>query len=202
MSRRYGRRQRRAAREQIEALTRDAFQLFTKSEQQQRDIVAQRALYYVLMQRIEDWDSEIRSMLGPYTSFAIDDTTFRVDSLDSIRQMAVMPPLSLSLLSPDSVPDQVSYHVYRVLNIVASLEERDLMTIRQYLRLRIACGTDQEGEVYLGMSEPHWRHLQHHPEARPRIVRDIAEHLLHKLAEPPKPKPRPLPSESWVDARR
>lgn len=70
MSRHFGRKQRRAALAQIGRLQ-------TENNKFARSTVILLRDKRELQAKIELWDAEIRSLLGPYTSFAIEERTFR-----------------------------------------------------------------------------------------------------------------------------
>lgn len=200
MSSRYGRKQKRAAREQIGMLE---LSLDTAMSGLTNHRIALRTVqdrFDDLKQRIVEWDGDIRSMLGPYTSFAINDATFRLDQPDHIREMAIMPELpSILAMRADEVTDSVSYYVARMFHLIVDLDETDRMTLRRYLSLRLKWGTDRQAYSCLAMSESSWAHLKQAGGAgRARAIRNIAEQLLDVLSKGP-PKPRPANGDDLVD---
>lgn len=191
MSRRYGRKQRRAAQEAIaerdetlwharQALLREGI----RTGEIEREAMA-------LKESIALWDDEIRGLLGPYTSFAITDTTYRIDSPDRIRQMPVMPPISMSaFLSPSFMPESLTYHVETMLSFIAGLEDGDRATLQKLMTLRVQIGSDSsDNRAYWALSDKTWHDLKNAgPQAWSRMTRRIAADLVRLLAQPPKPK--------------
>lgn len=193
MSRRYGRKQRRAAREM---LLDQACVIRNMQSRLTDERVANRGLRNkvgFLQQLIKHWDSEIRGLLGPYTSFAIEDATYRVDSPDEIRRMPVMPRLSsmdfiVSVNTPLQM-EQMTYYVETMLSFIAGLEEQDQVQLRRLLTMRICIGRDQQQSAYYAFSESMWRDLKKAgPEAWERIMARVAHDLVRLIASPPKPK--------------
>lgn len=195
MSRRYGRKQRRAAREKISYLDE---QMWHARQAALREGIRSgeydRKVKF-LLDRIRLWDDEIRSLLGPYTSFAIDDTTYRVDRPDQIRQMPVMPPpLSVLPLGPARiVEDSIAYHIETMLGFMCGLEEQDLTRLRRLLTVRVMVGADYpQGQAYYAFSEQTWRELKRVGPNDPgiqRLIHRIAGDLVRLLVAPPKKKP-------------
>lgn len=187
MSRRFGRKQKRAMRAEIEGLSYGLNLSEERRASLAKDLRRTTNLYAELVSRIEDWDADIRSMLGPFTSFAVNDQTFRVDHPDQIRQMPILPPVPIFSSHPsDMIGETVTYYVERILGLLTDLREDDLMTLRRYLRLRIECGSDRESSSYFAMSESYWENLMRNPEAMRRTIPMIVEQLLRQLAQPPK----------------
>lgn len=184
MSRRYGRKQRRLAQQQILGLAKG----LATSVQEGMKIRRQRD---ALMESIQLWDEEIRGLLGSYTSFAIDDTTFRVDHPDLIRQLPVIPPLSPEMLSASTMPEHLTYYVETMLGFIAGLENDDLMRMRRLMTVRVQVGTDRAaGQAYYALSEQMWSDLKKAgPDAWRRMTYRIASDLVRLLAAPPKKMP-------------
>lgn len=180
MSRRYGRKQRRVAREQITemagmlSLTHGALTRERIANKTLRDRLSDIAMV------IEHWDREIRYLLGPYSSFAIDDTTFRIDHPDEIRQMPVLPETTVRF-DQDMVaaPESLSYYVETMLRFVTDLDESDRLTLRRYLFMRLKIGTDRTGytEGY-AMSESYWNAIRQAP---PEDLRRLAQRITHEM---------------------
>ncbi len=147
-----------------------------------------------LRESIRLWDGEIRSLLGPYTSFAIDAPTYRVDHPDQIRQMPVMPPLSLLPFGPhDIVEDSITYHIETMLGFMCGLDEEYLARLRQLLTVRVMVGREPRREdVYYAISESLWHQMKRDGPNSPgleRFIHRIAGDLVRLLVAPPKKKP-------------
>lgn len=190
MSRRFGRNQRRAARAQIEALT-------DSLESTRSGLLSHRIALRTLQDRndalthsIQYWDAEIRCLLGPYTSFAIEDQTYRVDHPDQIRQLPIMPPTTIPLGPTALMPEQVSYYVETMLSFIAGLEEEDLTRLRRLITLRVQVGRDRsQGQAYCALSEQTWHQMKREGPNSPglqRFIHRIAGDLVRLLASPPK----------------
>lgn len=215
MSRRYGRKQRRAALDRIAVLERDlsgvadslirTVKAADKREGELMDKVE------FLLDRIRLWDSEIRSLLGPYTSFAINEPTFRVDSPDQIRQMAVMPPMPIGFLSIDSPAqmESIAYYIETMLGFMCGLDEDILTRLRRCLTVRVMVGRDPHGETaYFVVSNEVWHQMKRDGPNNPgleRFIHRIAGDLVRLLVAPPKKKPdrapAPMPqghSRDWI----
>lgn len=196
MSRRYGRKQRRAAREMILDLACSNNMLQGRANDWMAERNKERAKAEFLLDRIRLWDSEIRSLLGPYTSFAIDEPTYRVDHPDQIRQMRVMPPLSLSLgVSDYSMSDTLSYHIEieTMLGFMCGLDEEYLARLRRLLTVRVMVGREPHGEAaYFAVSEEMWHQMKRDGPDSPgleRFIHRIAGDLVRLVLAPPKKKP-------------
>lgn len=191
MSRRYGRKQRRAAREQIAAQAAQIDKFPMLEFLYQKKVRAAEAKIEFLLDRIHLWDSEIRSLLGPYTSFAIDEPTYRVDHPDQIRQMPVMQPLSVLPLGPAEIVEQsYAYHIQTMLRFMVDLDERDLERLRRLLTVRVVIGMDYpQGQAYYAISEETWRAMKRAGPNDPgleRHIHRIAGDLVRLLVAPPK----------------
>lgn len=189
MSSRYGRNKRRAHRAQIAELEKGSMQLhemFIREARRRREF-ADKADF--LMDRIRLWDEEIRGLLGPYTSFAIDDVTYRVDHPDQIRQLPVMPPRP-TMFSIDTMIGQESleYYIATMLSFFTSLDERDLDRLRRLITLRIQVGSDHARDLsHYAISEQTWEDLKRAgPDAWRRLTYRIAGDMVRLLAQPKK----------------
>lgn len=187
MGSRYGRNKRRRHREQVATLQdmllkRSAYldEVLRRSRQQAQHIERLKRIF-------ADWDAEIRAFLGPYTSFAINDTTFRVDHPDRVRQMPVMPPLpNLLACPPDHVPEMIEYHAVTMLSFIMGMAEEDLNRMRRLLTMRIQVGGDRPlDSAYYAMSEKAWQELKHAgPDAMRRMIYRVAEDMLKLVSQP------------------
>jgi FtsZ-binding cell division protein ZapB len=185
MSSRYGRDKRRRAREQIEALSR-------RVDDQAETIRMDRALLRRqseqlagMRERMMDWDQRIRAMLGPYTSAGIDDTTFRVDSLDEISQMAIMPRLDpmMFLRGDQAAESDVASYVENILVVIGSLREDSRMRLARESAFDVVLrGHHRVASAYYGMSESYFRELRRAGEDGVAIlVRKIAPQIAQLL---------------------
>jgi hypothetical protein len=181
MAQRYGRRQKRRAREQIERLSRERGSfLMTASDLRRR--------LDELHDVIRNWDAEIRHLLGPYTSFAINDTTFHVGP-NGIRQLPVLGPIGPpEMYDGSQIPSEVIER--RAVNILELIitSHIDIDPLRRYMRFKLKQGYETRrdlGEAGYAFSEPLWRDLQRAPpEAKKRMVRQIAEDVGRILLKP------------------
>lgn len=206
MSKRFGRKQRRAARETIagqEAALFSARQALLQEGMRADKFEQSRGF---LLDRIKLWDDEIRSLLGPYTSFAINEPTYRVDHPDQIRQMPVMPPLSAMGVGAYSMEETVSYNIETMLGFMYRLDERTQERLRRLLTVRVVVGSERYGnEAYWAVTEHQWREMKAAGPDSPglkRFIHRIADDLVRLLVAPPKKKqgddlfPPPLRSAS------
>lgn len=192
MSRRFGRNQRRAERERIEALT-------GSLESARLGLLSHRIALRTLQDRNDDlthviqlWDAEIRSLLGPYTSFSVEDQTYRVDNPDQIRQMPVMPPTPMRPMPMALMPETLSYYVETMMSFIVGLDDEDLMTLRRLMTVRVQVGSDHSrGRAYFALSEQAWQQMRQDGPTSPglnRFIHRIAGDLVRLLASPPKSK--------------
>jgi len=158
--------------------------------QERNKTVSLEARLYALDEIIRHWDDEIRYLLGPYTSFAINDTTFRVNNIDQIRQMPVMPRERIGIF-PGLIPDQVSYYVETILHLVSQLHTEENIQLRRYLRFQIKIGSISTDEVaHYGFSERLWHDLKlADPREQQRFAKRIGEEVAALMMKPPK-KPK------------
>lgn len=188
MSRRYGRKQKRAARERILDLSCIVRNLQSRLDNERVAHCKARGQVSMLLETMELWDSEIRGLLGPYTSLAFNDRTFRVDHPDQIRQCPIMPTLRLTGLGPAddlAMADSISYHVETLLGFVAGLDENDLNRLRRLITLRIMVGDERRGSAYYAMSESAWNDLKRAgPDAMRRMVQRVAADMMRVIARP------------------
>lgn len=194
MSRRYGRKQKWAARRRIAVLEAAHDMACTAAAAAQERSRASEHKAEFLLDRIRLWDGEIRSLLGPYTSFAINEPTFRVDHPDRIRQMPVLPPLpALSVGPANVVEDSIAYHIETMLGFMCGLEEEDLTHLRRFLTVQVKIGSlNGDGAAYFAISEHQWRHFKRNGPDDPslqRFIHRIAGDLMRLLMAPPKKKP-------------
>lgn len=201
MSRRYGRKQRRAAREMIDGLVKDNTSLHLHFVEEARGRRRAATQHENLVGVIKAWDADIRALLGPYTSFAVNDITFRVDHVDQIREVPIYP--QLGPIGPAGITaDSLTYHVQRIYSLIAELSEGDRVSLQQFLMFSIREGSDTVDSAYIGMSQAYWNDLvrDRSPGRLDRIARRMTEDLIRLLTVPKKKKAGPpLPSENWVD---
>jgi len=157
--------------------------------QERNKTVSLEARLYALDEIIRHWDDEIRYLLGPYTSFAINDTTFRVNNIDQIRQMPVMPRERIGIF-PGLIPDQVSYYVETILHLVSQLHTEENIQLRRYLRFQIKIGSISTDEVsHYGFSERLWHNLKlAGPREQQRFAMRIGKEAAALMMKPPKKK--------------
>jgi len=158
--------------------------------QERNKAVSLEARLYALDEIIRRWDDEIRYLLGPYTSFAINDTTFRVNHIDQIRQMPVMPRERIGIF-PGLIPDQFSYYVETILHLVSQLHTEENIQLRRYLRFQIKIGSSSTDEVsHYGFSERLWHDLKlASSREQQRFAMRIGEEAAALMMKPPK-KPK------------
>lgn len=144
MGSRYGRNKRRRARETIEALSRHVDDLAVAIRMDRALLGLQRDELERRRERMRDWDQRIRAMLGPYTSAAIDDTTFRCDRPDQIFQMPVIPQVSpVAFLDAGSAAEEgLTYYVEEILHLVWSMREPDRMRMAREMSFEILLRDD------------------------------------------------------------
>lgn len=193
MSRRYGRKQRRAAQEMILDLACTNRMLRGRVNNQMAERNAARAEVEFLRDRIRLWDTEIRSLLGPYTSFSIEEPTYRVDHPDQIRQMPVLAPLSVRPFGPSEIVEQsIAYHIQTMLGFMYRLDEEYLTRLRRLITLRVVVGREPRGETgYYAVSEDMWYQMKRDGPNSPgleRFIHRIAGDLVRLLVAPPKEK--------------
>lgn len=193
MASRYGRKQRRAAREMIEAQAAQIAKFPTIEVLYQKKVRGAEAQREFLLDRIRLWDSEIRSLLGPYTSFSIEEPTYRVDHPDQIRQMPVIPPLTFRGVSEYSMQEVISYTIETMLGFMCGLDERILERLRRLMTVRVVVGSERYGnEAYWAVTETQWREMKAAGPNSPgleRFIQRIAGDLVRLLVAPPKKKP-------------
>lgn len=177
MASRYGRKKRRQAREQIAALEhlgecqREAIRMDRALLSRQRGDLER------LRERMRDWDDRIRAMLGPYTSAAIDDTTYRVDRPDQIFQMPVMPQqpapsFSAALMIAE---ETAVCYVENILHLIGEMREGDRTRLSRDLAFDIEVHGYPRAQARYGMSEAFFNDLR-------RAGGDGAEILARRIA--------------------
>lgn len=201
MSKRYGRRQKRAHRAAIVdmmstmRLLHDSIfeQRMANELLRRRNEVLGESIAF-MAQRFDFWDSEISALLGRYSSARITPATFRVSKDEVLRKLHVdSGPISLGALSSAdfSAAASVAYYVQDMLNFVTQLSEPDLMSLRHYLTVRVK-RADAPPDAYAAyaFSEAHWRDLKVEakckPEAFQRHIYRIAEEFMDVLTRPKK----------------
>jgi DNA primase catalytic subunit len=160
MSKRYGRKQKRAHRETIADL---AWGMRTAQHQLAESRVLHKRTHQALddlREVIQFWDGEIRSLLGPYTSFSISDVTFRVSHPDSIRQMPIIMPVQLGALSEFDMVGEMKNHVQNLLHVVCSLTEEDHVRLSRFISIRLKWGDQNREQSAFALSEAMWQHMR------------------------------------------
>lgn len=163
MASRYGRKKRQQHRELIADLERLAENQAQAIRMDRALLSRQRDELGRLRERMKDWDERVRAMLGPYTSAAVDDVTFRVDHPDEVAQMPIMPRIDpVMFLRSDTVAEeQVAYYVESILHLIGSMREADRFRMSRDICFEIqARGQYRVGEARLGMSESYFQDLQ------------------------------------------
>lgn len=190
MGSRYGRKKRRQAREQIAELSAHLEICMGEATRQRAERNKARSEVEFLLATMRDWNDEIRALLGPYSSLAIDAQTFRVDHPDQIRQMAIMPPVSTEFLfGGPPAKDSIRYYVETMLQFVCGMAEEDLMRLRRLLTMRIMVGSDTKASAYYSISESAWWGIKNGgPEAQRRLAFNAGQDLVRILAALPKKK--------------
>lgn len=178
-------------RAMIGDLADDNYKLVTALSARERELQAKRRDNERLLQTMRLWDQEIRALLGPYTSFAIDDTTFRVDRPDQIRRMQVIPQLRPDFLfaGPEAM-ESLQYYIETMLGFIAGLDEDTNLQLRRLLSVRVKIGGDRTGQdAYYAISESMWAALKNGPEeGRERLAMRLGYDFMRLLSGPPKPK--------------
>lgn len=136
MSKRYGRNQKRRAREQIELLAGVAVSAQRHAESATSEVRRLRGM-------IQDWDGDIKRMLGAYSAFRGYPDSISVRHLPKTGQrMPVQEDVSISL-EPMEVTAAMSYTVGR-LHLMQFESKRDIVSLRQLMR---TCFIDEGGRV-------------------------------------------------------
>jgi len=185
MGNRYGRKQKRAHREMIADLACVSRSLQTRLDGARNDYRRERAKVSRLEDIFQNWDREIRSLLGPYSSFSINDATYRVDHPDQIRRMPILPPVSGFInFDSDIGIESIAYYVETIFGFIVGLSEPDLVTLRRHIAMRVMVGSERQGDSsYYAFSESMWHALKtDRPEARTRMAYRIASDLVEVLA--------------------
>lgn len=193
MSRRFGRKQRREARATIDMLCDMLDDNAAFIDKAKRDAFAAERQRDKLLERMEHWDSEIRALLGPYSSAAINDQTYRIDRPEQLRQMSIMPPLRAMPFSASNFgQEEMSYYVESMLGFIAGMHDDDLMRMRRLLTMRVIVGDyDRPERAYYAISESAWQELKRAPpDALRRLADRVAGDLLALMARPPKEQKR------------
>lgn len=119
MGNRYGRKQKRAHRAMIADLA--ATERFVRNQ-----LGESERRMHDMRERLQDWDERIRMLLGPYTSAAINDTTFRFDR-EQVRQMEVMPFIDIAsvLRGPEVMPPELVAYVEEIIYLIGTMTKED-----------------------------------------------------------------------------
>ena len=135
---------------------------------------------YTTEQRLRDWDQRIRQLLGPYTSAAINDTTFRVDR-NRVRQMQVFPSLDLNYSNAVSPMDEaVVGYVEDILYLIGSLERSDRTQLSRRMYFDID-GPGPRREAVCGMTEYYFQDLMRDGDRGIEILAKIISKQIAKI---------------------
>lgn len=199
MASRFGRRQKRRMRAEIESTKTANTALYA-------DLRVSRNNYDRLSRIVRDWDQEIRHLLSKHTALAIEDAAFRLDA-NGVRQLPVFKPLDVAVGPYYDMPESLHYQVTRLVRLVTDMSEEDLMQMRRLIRVRLKSGDDymDESAAY-AISLDMWRAMKGAPpEAQRRLVHETAEHiaedmirLLLRRPEPPRRYTRGPPNTGWA----
>lgn len=127
MAKRYGRNQRRRHREVISQLTHEL------SEEADRAVRLYRDLC-LLKEKVADWDTDVRMLLGTYSAFRFKTPKERTDR--SLRRIPIeMDVRALSTMpSPEQIPLHAVAAVVDLCRLVVASDE-DHLRLRQVVRL-------------------------------------------------------------------
>lgn len=130
MGSRYGRKQKRAHRAAMAELQQNRLSLSTQLDYRMGQLRECERAQHNMRERLRDWDERIRMLLGPYTSAAINDTTFRVDR-GHIRQMAVMPSIDMPsvLRGPEVMPMELVAYVEEIVYLIGTMTKEDRLEL-------------------------------------------------------------------------
>lgn len=184
MGKRYGRNQKRAHREEIARLADNAVRLDRALEMEaglRSDITARLR---ALESKVEDWDNDIRELLGRYSAFLVD--TARLKASEIMRRIPIEEPARRVI---DRDPGERAAYTHAALRrIVASsavIEEN----LRQVVRLIVERpgGAEElhfayeiDGRVLLTVGTREF----------PHAARAVAQSLFEAARRAPLPKPR------------
>ena len=192
MAQRYGRKRRRAHLAEIERQSQQIEKLTAVGSEYRADAMRNEARYERLLAEMQDWDYDVRSLLGPYSAlaFRLADLPYRGHSSD-VRRLPVPAPLrapqteDIGALPPDTIVERIAYLRHMLFNVV---DENHLQELRTYLRLRITSTQLPPAEAVYAFSEAYWAHFRG-PLSRRDIAylaADVAKMLLTKAGEPSK----------------
>ena len=182
MASRYGRKKRRQHREMILDLQCTERFLRQQLAGREREVWAQRRKIEEFQERFNDWNDRVCSLLGPYTSAAINDTTYRVDDLHTVRQMPVMPRLEPVDFSrgPEAIPAQLEYYMENILHLIADLPPRDSTSLARRMFFDIEMHGYRQRSAAYGFSEMMFRDLMRDGE---RGIRILARKIAPQIAQ-------------------
>lgn len=143
MAQRYGRKQKRAAREKIAELERHVQRQRdeAKAARSAEDVAEQTLERYVT--QVKAWDQDLRTELGHRSAFRFDTALHKEMAAYKLRQMPVRPRLSSFAFEEAAVAmasaEATFVQVYRFL---IDVSDADRMELSRYIRLRITCGDE------------------------------------------------------------
>jgi hypothetical protein len=184
MANRYGRRQRRKHREQIEALGHDNLNLFAalRREEKLRQHLAEKLRRH--REAMDRWDREVSFLLGRFSALK-----FKTESIGRVPgRMEIREPMSS--IGPSSFDGQMEYRVEMMLAVLYELDEPALYDMHRLLRvavMRMDWQTSTGNEACYAMSERMWKEITS-PEAvasgaTARFCQETAEQFMALLAQ-------------------
>jgi hypothetical protein len=194
MSKRFGRKQKRALREKV--------------AQQQSDLMRQEArhLDYVqatsvirekfnfLVEAVRLRDDELRDILGLHTALAVVPSVRRLSPNERFDRIPIYPPVSLSVLSADMTAESMTYHIAEMFHLVAGLDDENLARLRSFIFLKVEREGYSEAEVRHAVSRDYWDYMkwkgQDGRHALQRLVHHVLPQLTAMVTKLPKEKKR------------
>jgi len=93
-------------------------------------------------QQMEQWDEDVRDLLGRDTAFAFTPMLKREEYEGAIRELdGPMPPVDFSADMHATV-EAVTVRRHEIYRFLTDLPKERLDTLQRYMRLRIVCGDD------------------------------------------------------------
>lgn len=181
MSRRYGRKQKRAHRAQIA----DQQVRLMRQESRHLDYVHAteviRRKFNYLVEAVQLRDEEMRSILGRYTALAVIPGIVPLGRNERLDRLPIHQPLSLSVLSQDMSAESMTYHVAEMLHLVAGLDESDLERLRKFIFLKVEREGYREAEVRHSISREYWEQMKWTGQNGRHALQRLVHHVLPEL---------------------
>lgn len=168
MAARFGRNKRRAARQAVATAEAAAEAAKRRLSEEYIQIIKFGDEHRALVKRVEEWDADVRRMLGEYSAFRFEAGRQKVQHPDPFRKVHVERPMRVPTRLDDAVPTAEMIHsTFITLKRFVIRSDDDEIRLRKIIRLIVEYQGEEElhfaydidGKALMRLGERDRRHL-------------------------------------------